>query len=97
MKNKLITCQECGQKLNSWADKHTLEDCGKYHLKRAEQILGFSYINLDNVRKEKVALEAAIKIRFAVMREQNICTDCFKDVPELAAVCQLNNQEVKKP
>lgn len=37
-----MICQECGQNLNSLADKHTYTDCGQYHLKRAQEILGFN-------------------------------------------------------
>lgn len=37
---KMVTCQECGAKLESAATKHTLKDCGEHHLKRAFDILG---------------------------------------------------------
>jgi len=32
-------------------------------------------------------LEDAIKQRYAILKEQNICVDCFKDVPQLASLC----------
>jgi hypothetical protein len=43
-----VTCQECGQQLLSNATKHTYNDCGQYHLKRAQEILGFSFESMSN-------------------------------------------------
>jgi len=45
-------CQECGKELSSWDEKHTYIDCGNYHLKRAEEILGFSLRNQEIYKKE---------------------------------------------
>jgi len=45
-------CQECGQELSSWGEKHDYQDCGRYHLKRAEEILGFSLRNIEIYEKE---------------------------------------------
>jgi hypothetical protein len=45
-------CQECGKELSSWAEQHNYQDCGSYHLKRAEEILGFSLRNYDILKKE---------------------------------------------
>lgn len=41
-------CQECGKELSSWAEKHTIQDCGDYHLKRAQEILSF---NLNQIKQ----------------------------------------------
>jgi hypothetical protein len=31
-------------------------------------------------------LEGVIKQRYAILKEQNICVDCFKDVPALSSL-----------
>lgn len=41
-------CQECGQQLSSLGEKHTYNDCGQYHLKRAQEILGFNFESMSN-------------------------------------------------
>lgn len=39
-------------------------------------------------------LRCAIKQRYAVLKEQNICVDCFKDVPALASL--VTEEKVKE-
>lgn len=47
-----VICQECGKELSSWAEQHDYQDCGRYHLKRSEEILGISLRNLEIYQKE---------------------------------------------
>jgi hypothetical protein len=54
MKNEKVICQECGHQLTTWGDKHTLNDCGQYHLKRAQEILGFDLSELEKANDELV-------------------------------------------
>lgn len=41
----------------------------------------------DALYNELEKLRNAIKQRYAILNEQHICTDCFKDVPVLASLC----------
>ncbi len=50
MTAKKIICQECGKVLSSWSEKHTLLDCGEYHLKRAKEILWGKLNDKDRAR-----------------------------------------------
>jgi hypothetical protein len=44
-----VICQECGKELdNTGFIHHDYNDCGRYHLKRAEEILGFNLTLLTN-------------------------------------------------
>lgn len=37
-------CQECGKEVADFDERHCLEDCGNYHLKRAVEILGIKKV-----------------------------------------------------
>jgi hypothetical protein len=47
---------------------------------------------------ELATLRAAIKQRYDILKEQNICVDCFKDVPQFAALLDIvkEQSEVKQ-
>lgn len=45
---------------------------------------------------ELTVLREAIRRRYAILKEQNICTDCFKDVPELASLCSSLSEKGSK-
>ncbi len=73
MKTEKVICQECGQQLTSWADKHTVQDCGKYHLKRAQEILGF---NREQLERDNHNAEVLLKVadnEIAKLKESVYC------------------------
>ena len=75
--SKQTICQECGQQLSSWTDKHSLEDCGKYHLKRAEEILKF---NLNDIKASLFFLNSQTK---EYREEISDMSDDNKDLDEM--------------